>query len=144
MSLAELAYDKTAAIVGTVKDLLVNGYTKIKSFVASAREKSRTSRSRGRRGQSLSEDDSSSLDRYKTPMGRSKSRRGFSKGKVVPLDGPEMQEILNQEERKRHVNFNIKRVVQVGPIAEDSDYDSALDQKRSKSARSNISRMKTI
>ena len=90
LSLAELAYDKTAAIVGTVKDLLVNGYTKIKSFVASAREKSRTSRSRGRRGQSLSEDDSSSLDRYKTPMGRSKSRRGFSKGKVVPLDGPEM------------------------------------------------------
>ena len=88
-SFVEIAYDKTAAAVTTVKDLFVSGLTKIKGLINTAREKSRTSRtSRGRsrrQGESLSDD--SSLDRYRTPMGRSKSRaqsRGFSK--VVPLD----------------------------------------------------------
>lgn len=72
----ELAYDKTAAAVVTVKELFVSGLSKIKGFIATAREKSRTSRtSRGRsrrQGESLSDD--SSLDRYRTPMARSKSR----------------------------------------------------------------------
>lgn len=49
-TLAEIAYDKTAAIVGTVKELLANGISKIKQLVTQVREKSRTSRShRGRR-----------------------------------------------------------------------------------------------
>lgn len=89
----ELAYDKTAAAVTTVKDLFVTGLSKIKGLINTAREKSRTSRTsrgrnRGGRGESLSDD--SSLDRYRTPMGRSKSRaqsRGFSK--VVPLNTEE-------------------------------------------------------
>lgn len=69
-------------------------------------------------------------------MGRSKSRaqsRGFSK--VVPIDSPEVQEMLNseKEERKRHVNFNIERVVAVGP-GESDNYSDDDRRERPKSA----------
>ena len=101
-------------MVTTVKDLFVSGLSKIKGLINTAREKSKTSRaSRGRsrgRGESLSDD--SSLDRYRTPMGRSKSRaqsRGFSK--VVPMNTEEYQGY--EDEGRRHVNFNVNRVVQL-------------------------------
>jgi hypothetical protein len=104
--------------VTTVKDLLVTGLSKIKGFIAPTRgDRSKSARSRGR-GESLTDD--SSLDRYRTPLsGRSKSRaaqaRGFSK--VVPIDGQDYQDMM-ENDRKRHVNFNINRVAQIQPTTE--------------------------
>ena len=115
-SFAEIAYVKTSAIVSTVKDYLVSGISKIKTFVM--KPTTRTSRHRRRDNISDSSDESS-LDRYKTPMGRrSKSRaqsRAFSK--IVPIDAPGLEEIMTSEleERKRHVNFNVNRVISVQP-----------------------------
>jgi hypothetical protein len=56
-SYAEIAYDKTSAIVQSVKGLLFSGISKIKTFIGKPpptvpiqRERSRTSRSVQRRG----------------------------------------------------------------------------------------------
>jgi hypothetical protein len=117
----EKAYDKTTAIVQSVKGLLVTGLSKIKSYIGgggdTGREKSRTSRSAKKgRGRQM-ESDEDSFERYKTPVGgRSKSRSVFSK--VVPIDAmrtDEEEEQYQEEERKRHVNFNINRVVTMQP-----------------------------
>jgi hypothetical protein len=79
-----MAYDKTTSLVSSVKGLLFSGISKIKSYIGGAREKSSRKKSRKK---SISSE--SSLGRYKTPMGRSKSR-GFSK--VVPIDAIESTE----------------------------------------------------
>ena len=125
-SLVEIAYDKTSSIVSSMKGLLFTGLSKIKSIIGgeTGRDKSRTSRSqkRGRKREgSISSE--SSMDRYKTPMGRSKSR-GFSK--VVPID------VLQQSEdeddgRRRQVNFNINRVINISPEMHDNN---SLDRSR--------------
>ncbi len=75
-SFVELAYDKTSSLVTSVKGLFFTGFTKIKSIIGGGergRDKSRTSRSQRKsrkRDGSLSSE--SSMDRYKTPMGRSR------------------------------------------------------------------------
>ena len=117
-SYVEVAYDKTAAVVSTVKDLFVNGLSKLKSFIVTARERSRTSRShrRGRGGQSEEDDDDESLRRYKTPVGGRSKSRGFSK--VVP-----MNEVERDDSRKRHVNFKINRVIGDSQESDDESMD---------------------
>ena len=52
-------------------------------------------------------DDEESLDRYKTPNERSKSRPTT----VAITASEEEQQFHEMEDRKRHVNFNINRVV---------------------------------
>jgi len=129
-SFAEIAYVKTSAIVSTVKDYLVSGLSKIKTFVM--KPTSRTSRHR--RTDNISDSsDESSLDRYKTPMGRrSKSRaqsRAFSK--IVPIDAPGLEEIMTSEleERKRHVNFNVNRVISVQPQIVNDETESDRERR---------------
>ena len=142
-TLAEIAYDKTSFLVSSVKGLLVTGLSKIKSMIGGeGRDKSRTSRSqkRGRkRDGSLSSE--SSMDRYKTPMGRSKSR-GFSK--VVPIDALEPSEDEGYEGRRRQVNFNINRVTGISPeVNEDDSRERSRRAKSSVSARS-LNASKTV
>lgn len=131
-SYAEIAYDKTSSIVQSVKGLLFSGISKIKTFIGKPpstvpihRERSRTSRSQQRRGRQVVEvsDDEESLDRYKTPNGRSKSR-----GVTVPVMASEEEHYQDVDDRKRHVNFNINRVISTQPI------DDGELTKRSKSA----------
>ena len=131
-SFVELAYDKTSSLVTSVKGLFFTGLTKIKSIIGGregGRDKSRTSRSQKKsrkRDGSLSSE--SSMDRYKTPMGRSKSR-GFSK--VVPIDILEELTEEEYEERKRQVNFNINRVTAISP-ERNNDNSREISSRRAK------------
>jgi hypothetical protein len=116
-SLAEKAYDKTSYLVQSVKGLLVSGISKIKSYIGGKEDtkgggSSRRSRSRVKIGRRVSEEEESSYERYKTPVGRSKSRT-VPMNPVTPTSDEEInsQDDDEQEDRKRHVNFNIKRVV---------------------------------
>lgn len=104
-----------------MKGFLFTGFTKIKEIIGgqTGRDKSRTSRSQKkdrRKDGSISSE--SSMDRYKTPMGRSKSRGGFSK--VVPIDALNLSD-PEDNGRNRQVNFNINRVVGITPEREDNN-----------------------
>ena len=110
-SLAEKAYDKTSYLVQSVKGLLVSGISKIKSYIGGEKA-ARKSRSRVKIGREVAvEESESSYERYKTPVGRSKSRTVAVNPIMAESESDEEAHQYRDEERKRHVNFNINRVV---------------------------------
>jgi hypothetical protein len=145
-SFVELAYDKTSSLVTSVKGLFFTGLTKIKSIIGGregGRDKSRTSRSqRKSRKQDGSLSSESSMDRYKTPMGRSKSR-AFSK--VVPIDVLEEPTEEEYEERKRQVNFNINRITAISPeMHDDNSRDRSNRRAKSLISQRSFNTSKTV